>query len=223
MPATYGIDPDRLGIYRRLSRRSSVADAGNGRRQWETRRRRTRSTSASSRVQPPSPASSRRRTSSTTASPRRGGDRPRHPEATYAAPFDFHAPRPPKTKPSCRSPTNRKRSPRSPAAISPINHVSADDPPTLILHGDADTLVPLQQSEIDRRRSSEAAGVDTKLVVQAPVRAHGWLGDGPGYERPRRLVRRPPQEARRSQALRGEALTCHHRAEPRAVASHDRA
>ena len=31
--------------------------------------------------------------------------------------------------------------------ISPITHVSADDPPTLIIHGDADQLVPIQQSE----------------------------------------------------------------------------
>src|SRR4030095_5411507 len=31
--------------------------------------------------------------------------------------------------------------------ISPINHVSSDDPPTLIIHGDKDTLVPIQQAE----------------------------------------------------------------------------
>ncbi|MGZ3432579.1 MAG: hypothetical protein ACXWN0_12955 [Isosphaeraceae bacterium] len=27
--------------------------------------------------------------------------------------------------------------------ISPITFVTSDDPPTLIIHGDADTLVPL--------------------------------------------------------------------------------
>ena len=32
--------------------------------------------------------------------------------------------------------------------ISPVNHVTADDPPTLIIHGDADKLVPIQQAEI---------------------------------------------------------------------------
>src|SRR5205814_91349 len=32
-------------------------------------------------------------------------------------------------------------------AVSPIYHIHAGDPPTLILHGDQDTLVPLQQSE----------------------------------------------------------------------------
>jgi acetyl esterase/lipase len=57
--------------------------------------------------------------------------------------------------------------------ISPITHVSADDPPTLIIHGDQDTLVPLQQSQsiVDRLK---AAGVETKLVVKAGA-GHGWL------------------------------------------------
>lgn len=33
-------------------------------------------------------------------------------------------------------------------AASPINYVSADDPPTLLIHGDADRTVPFHQSEI---------------------------------------------------------------------------
>lgn len=56
--------------------------------------------------------------------------------------------------------------------ISPISHVSPDDPPTLILHGDADTLVPIQQA----RRFLEALGeqgVETELVVKADA-GHGW-------------------------------------------------
>ena len=32
--------------------------------------------------------------------------------------------------------------------ISPVTHVTPDDPPTLIIHGDADKLVPIQQAEI---------------------------------------------------------------------------
>ena len=57
-------------------------------------------------------------------------------------------------------------------AISPITHVTPDDAPTLIIHGDADTLVPLQQSEtfVDRLK---AAKVDAKLVVK-PGAGHGW-------------------------------------------------
>jgi acetyl esterase/lipase len=57
--------------------------------------------------------------------------------------------------------------------ISPISHVSADDPPTMIIHGDADPLVPLQQSEVIVEKL-KAAGVETKLVVK-PKAGHGWL------------------------------------------------
>jgi acetyl esterase/lipase len=56
--------------------------------------------------------------------------------------------------------------------ISPVYHVSSDDPPTLIIHGDKDALVPLQQSQIiiDRLKS---AGVPCELVVK-PGLGHGW-------------------------------------------------
>jgi acetyl esterase/lipase len=56
--------------------------------------------------------------------------------------------------------------------ISPITHASADDPPTLIIHGDADVLVPIQQAELilDKLKS---AGVETKLVVRKAA-GHGW-------------------------------------------------
>jgi len=56
--------------------------------------------------------------------------------------------------------------------ISPINHVSADDPPTLIIHGDKDLLVPMQQAEIIIAKL-KAAGVPAELVVK-PGAAHGW-------------------------------------------------
>ena len=59
-------------------------------------------------------------------------------------------------------------------AISPINHVSSDDPPTLIIHGDADTLVPIQQAEIIVEKL-KGAGVEAKLVTK-PGAAHGWPG-----------------------------------------------
>jgi acetyl esterase/lipase len=52
--------------------------------------------------------------------------------------------------------------------ISPIAHVSADDPPTLIVHGDQDKLVPLQQSRIMLARLKEA-GVPAELVVKKGV------------------------------------------------------
>ncbi len=56
--------------------------------------------------------------------------------------------------------------------ISPITHVSDDDPPTLIIHGDADKLVPIQQSQLIVERLQQA-GVQAKLVVREGG-AHGW-------------------------------------------------
>ena len=57
---------------------------------------------------------------------------------------------------------------------SPINHVTGDDTPTLIVHGDKDRLVPLFQASgmIDKLR---AAGVKARLVV-AKGKGHGWRG-----------------------------------------------
>lgn len=57
--------------------------------------------------------------------------------------------------------------------VSPIHHISKDDPPTLIIHGDKDELVPLQQSEIFIAKLKEA-GVPCKLIVRKG-KGHGWL------------------------------------------------
>jgi acetyl esterase/lipase len=57
--------------------------------------------------------------------------------------------------------------------ISPITHVTRDDAPTLILHGDADELVPVQQSEA-MVESLKQAGVDARLVTR-PGAKHGWF------------------------------------------------
>jgi acetyl esterase/lipase len=62
--------------------------------------------------------------------------------------------------------------------ISPIYFVTSNTPPTLILHGDADKLVPIQQAETFLKRADEA-GVKTKLIVKKGE-AHGWknwIGD----------------------------------------------
>ena len=56
--------------------------------------------------------------------------------------------------------------------ISPINAVSPDDPPTLIIHGDADLLVPLQQSQSIIQKLKEA-NVKNGLIV-VPGKGHGW-------------------------------------------------
>ena len=57
-------------------------------------------------------------------------------------------------------------------AISPIYSVSADDPPVLIIHGDADVIVPLQQSQSLIGRLNENK-VPNQLIVKAGG-GHGW-------------------------------------------------
>ena len=60
--------------------------------------------------------------------------------------------------------------------ISPITHVSEDDPPSLIIHGDKDYLVPIQQAEIVIEKL-KAAKVPAELVVKKGA-AHGWADLG---------------------------------------------
>jgi dipeptidyl aminopeptidase/acylaminoacyl peptidase len=56
--------------------------------------------------------------------------------------------------------------------ISPIYHIRPDAAPTLILHGDKDDLVPLQQSQTFIAKLKEA-GVEARLVVKQGA-GHGW-------------------------------------------------
>ncbi len=55
---------------------------------------------------------------------------------------------------------------------SPITHVTNLSPPTLLLHGDKDVVVPLQQSEVLAAKLKEA-GVPVKLVVHKDG-GHPW-------------------------------------------------
>jgi len=58
--------------------------------------------------------------------------------------------------------------------ISPINFVTAAMPPTLVIHGDADKLVPLYQSQIFEQKCKEV-GAPFKLIVK-PGAEHGYKG-----------------------------------------------
>lgn len=60
--------------------------------------------------------------------------------------------------------------------ISPITHVTPDDPPTLIIHGDADRLVPIQQAEVMIEKLQDAE-VPARLIVRNGA-DHGWKGQG---------------------------------------------
>ena len=56
--------------------------------------------------------------------------------------------------------------------ISPIYFVHSNQPPVLIIHGNADKLVPIYQAEKFVERS-QAAGAKAKLIVREG-QAHGW-------------------------------------------------
>ena len=68
--------------------------------------------------------------------------------------------------------TDEKRLREISRQVSPITHVSADDPPALLIHGDKDELVPLQQSESIVAKFKEV-GVPAKLIVKKGA-GHGW-------------------------------------------------
>lgn len=58
--------------------------------------------------------------------------------------------------------------------ISPIYFVTSNLPPTLIIHGDADKLVPIYQAEQYRKRARESGNVCE--VIVRPGKDHGWPG-----------------------------------------------
>jgi len=89
----------------------------------------------------------------------------------FPAPFEFREYSP--AKKCLVEITDEKRRLEIGRQISPVNHVSPDDPPTLIYHGDADTLVPIQQAESIMKKFKEA-GVPAELKIKKGA-GHGWL------------------------------------------------
>ena len=71
--------------------------------------------------------------------------------------------------PSADTPEGRQKLGKE---ISPLYYVTSNLPPTLILHGDADTLVPIQQAEafVEKARN---AGTTARLIVREG-KQHGW-------------------------------------------------
>ncbi len=88
---------------------------------------------------------------------------------SFKAPFDFRV-EDPKTK--LFVPVDLETREKICKEISPIYHVTKDDAPTIIIHGDSDKLVPLQQSEIIVEKYKEA-GVPIELIVKKGA-DHGW-------------------------------------------------
>ncbi|MCH7749295.1 MAG: alpha/beta hydrolase [Acidobacteria bacterium] len=60
-------------------------------------------------------------------------------------------------------------------AYSPIVHVSADDPPTLLIHGDSDGLVNVSNSH-EIYAAFQEQGVESKVII-IPGADHGFRGE----------------------------------------------
>ena len=85
--------------------------------------------------------------------------------AAYKSPFDVHEfDRTRNVFVPVVDEASRKKMGRE---ISPVYHVSSDDPPTLMIHGDADKLVLIQQAQLIE------AKLRVKLIVK-PGAGHGW-------------------------------------------------
>ena len=93
--------------------------------------------------------------------------------AGFKPPFDFHE-QDPKTH-AFVPVTDEDKIREIAKKISPIYHISADTPPTLIIHGDADKLVPIQQAESFIEKLKET-GVPAELNVEKGA-GHG----GPAF------------------------------------------
>jgi acetyl esterase/lipase len=92
--------------------------------------------------------------------------------AAFKAPFSFRE-LDPKTK-AFAIITDEDRRREIGRQISPITHVTSDSPPTLIAHGDADKIVPIQQAESIIAKLKEK-NVPAELIVK-PGAGHGWAG-----------------------------------------------
>jgi acetyl esterase/lipase len=84
------------------------------------------------------------------------------PEHKFKAPFDFQEF---DAQSKTFEPVDLETREKIVKEMSPIYHVNEGDAPALIMHGDADDLVPLQQSEIIIERFKQA-GVPAELVVK---------------------------------------------------------
>ena len=58
---------------------------------------------------------------------------------------------------------------------SPLVHVTADDPPTLLIHGDKDELVPIDHSQ-RMYAALQQAGVDSNFITIEGA-GHGFMGE----------------------------------------------
>lgn len=89
----------------------------------------------------------------------------------FWAPFDFHTY---EGKKGFIPVTDMEKRKELGKKVSPIYFVTKDSAPALIIHGDADKLVPIQQAEVIIAKLKEN-NVPCELVIKKGM-AHGWLG-----------------------------------------------
>ena len=94
------------------------------------------------------------------------------PPMSYVKGFGFHGrPDDPKRISGADMPEWKKLA----SELSPIHHIPVHLPPILIHHGDADTLVPLDQSKrFVAKAKEQGVGERVELLVREGAR-HGWL------------------------------------------------
>ncbi len=63
---------------------------------------------------------------------------------------------------------------------SPVSHITSDDPPTLLIHGDEDHVVPYDQSVNFAKKLSQAGLLS--MLIRVPGAGHG--PSLPGAEEP---------------------------------------
>ncbi len=67
------------------------------------------------------------------------------------------------------------------AAVSPLTYLDPKDPPFLLIHGDADKVVPAEQSRIAAARM-KAVGVPVETIFMPGI-DHSWIGKTPAETR----------------------------------------
>ncbi|MEJ2110741.1 MAG: alpha/beta hydrolase, partial [Acidobacteriota bacterium] len=70
--------------------------------------------------------------------------------------------------------------------FSPINFFTSDDPPTLIVHGEKDQAVPINEGE-SMYQALEKAGIDTKFI-KIPGVGHNFAGENQNKARDQALA-----------------------------------
>lgn len=94
-----------------------------------------------------------------------------HPKG-IRAPYDFHEFDAETT--TYQRVTNKLKKKEIYQSISPIYNITKQTPPTVLIHGDKDELVPIQQSEVFAAKLKAVGGADKAKLVTMKGKGHFW-------------------------------------------------